>query len=130
MRRNVTLPLLLLLLGALCPANAHAGDAVQVVVVGPYLDLHTGPGRGYPVTLSVPRGARIELLFQRTDWVKVRTDRGQEGWAHRSQLEETLKPKAGEDRPRGGVDRFQEGAGTDGTACSDVGARDSLSSAS
>ena len=34
----------------------------------------------------------IELLRQRTDWIKVRTDDGREGWVHRAQLERTLTP--------------------------------------
>jgi hypothetical protein len=83
---------LVLLLGLLPAACAMAADAHEVVVTGPYLDLRTGPGRGYPVTQSVPRGARVVVLFQRTDWYKVRTDKGREGWAHRSQLQQTRTP--------------------------------------
>jgi hypothetical protein len=32
----------------------------------------------------------IELLLRSTDWYKVRTDNGHEGWVHRAQLETTL----------------------------------------
>jgi len=91
-----TLTALCLALGTLAAVPARAAAPVQVVVQDPYLDLHTGPGRGYPATYSVPRGATVQLLRQRTDWIKVRTDHGQEGWVHRSQLEHTLTP-AGEE---------------------------------
>jgi len=88
-----TLTAIFLLLGTLTCISAQAGEPLQVVVLDPYVDLRTGPGRGFPATYSVPRGATILLLRQRTDWIKVRTDRGLEGWVHRSQLEQTLTPE-------------------------------------
>jgi hypothetical protein len=99
MRRTLTA--LCLLLGTLAVAPADAGEPVPVVVQDPFIDLHTGPGRGFPATLSVPRGATVQLLRQRTDWIKVRTDHGKEGWVHRSQLERTLTPDGGEVRLAG-----------------------------
>ncbi|HVN43393.1 MAG TPA: SH3 domain-containing protein [Steroidobacteraceae bacterium] len=69
---------------------ASASDPVRAIVRDPYLDLHTGPGRGYPITYSVPRGTRVELLRSRTDWVKVRAGHGHEGWAHRAQVARML----------------------------------------
>lgn len=47
----------------------------------PYLELHTGPGRGFPVFHVVPRDESVEVLKRRTDWFRVRTERGVEGWA-------------------------------------------------
>jgi hypothetical protein len=79
---------------AVAPADARA--PIEVVVKDAYIDLHTGPGRGFPVTISVGRGVTIELLRQRTDWIEVRTARGQRGWVHRSQLENTLTPAGSE----------------------------------
>ncbi len=79
-----------LTLGTLAASPARAAEPAQVIVLDAYLDLHTGPGRGYPATYSVPRGERVQLLRQRTDWIKVRTDHGRTGWVHRSQLERTL----------------------------------------
>jgi hypothetical protein len=48
--------MLLLCALAAMPAGAKA-PPVQVVVKDPYVDLHTGPGRGFPVTISVERCA-------------------------------------------------------------------------
>lgn len=60
------------------------------VVSDPYLELHTGPGRGYPIFYVAGQGDRITLLKERTDWFKIRTPRGKEGWVHVSQLRSTL----------------------------------------
>jgi hypothetical protein len=66
---------------------AHAERArLQLFVGQPYLELHTGPGRGYPVTQVVARGESIDVLFRRTEWFKVRTERGVEGWAYERDL--------------------------------------------
>jgi SH3-like domain-containing protein len=84
---------LCLLLGLLAAVPAGAGAPIEVVVKDPYIDLHTGPGRGFPVTISIERGVTIQLVRQRTDWVEVRTARGQHGWVNRSQLANTLTPE-------------------------------------
>ncbi len=84
---------LLFVLPSLFAALAY-GEAVgdRVQVADPYLDLHTGPGASYPVTNVVERGAWVEVVKQRIDWFKVRTENGQTGWAPRHQLERTLTP--------------------------------------
>ena len=78
-----------LLLGAgVAPSSAAAQEKVQVA--DPYIELHTGPGRGFPVTFVAERDEWIEILLRRTDWFKVRTAGGQEGWVSRAQLATTL----------------------------------------
>lgn len=81
-----------LLFGLLATAPAMAAAAFEAVVQDPYLELRTGPGRGFPVTQVVERGAEVTLLRRRTDWIKVRTSAGVEGWVNRAQLERTLTP--------------------------------------
>jgi hypothetical protein len=71
---------------AMTPARA-ARELLQLFVTQPYLELHTGPGRGYPVTQVVARGESVDVLFRRTDWFKVRTERGVEGWASARELQ-------------------------------------------
>ncbi len=66
------------------------GRYVQVEVADAFLELRTGPGRGYPVTHVVARGDRVDVLMRRTDWLKVRDDRGREGWARRRDIARTL----------------------------------------
>src|SRR6516225_3483912 len=81
----------LLLLASLCaPAPSAAREYLQLFVAEPYLELHTGPGRGYPVFNVVPRDASVDVLFRRTDWFKVRTERGVEGWASQTDMLKTV----------------------------------------
>ena len=77
----------LVLLGMLLtPAVGGAREYLQLFVAQPYLELHTGPGRGYPVFHVVPRDGSVDVLFRRTDWFKVRTERGVEGWASQQDM--------------------------------------------
>ena len=86
---------------AAAPATGAARTPTSVVVQDAYADLRTGPGRGFPVAWSVERDATITLLRSRTDWIKVRTAGGREGWVHRTQLERTLTPAGAEVRVPG-----------------------------
>jgi len=70
----------------LTPAVGGAREYLQLFVAQPYLELHTGPGRGYPVFHVVPRDGSVDVLFRRTDWFKVRTEHGVEGWASQQDM--------------------------------------------
>jgi hypothetical protein len=73
-------------------APAHAADVAveKVQITDPYIEIRTGPGRGYPIFFVVPREEWIEILSRHTDWFKVRTSNGKLGWVVRQQLETTL----------------------------------------
>lgn len=74
----------------LLSAMAAADGYFQAEIAAPYIELRTGPGRGYPIYYVIDRGAHIEVLKRRTDWFKVRGPGGQEGWVSHEQLEQTL----------------------------------------
>jgi len=63
----------------------------EVVIEAPYIELHSGPGRGYPIFYIAERGEQVAILKRRTDWFKVRVPRGEEGWVYRDQMEQTLQ---------------------------------------
>jgi len=69
-----------------------AEELRSVIVADPYLEMHTGPGSGYPVFHVIDRGESVEIVKQRTSWYLVRSDRGKEGWVDRAQMEQTLQP--------------------------------------
>ncbi|MGH8301515.1 MAG: SH3 domain-containing protein, partial [Steroidobacteraceae bacterium] len=78
---------------AVCSAHLFAHRThryAQVFVTAPYLELRTGPGRGYPVFDVVARGDSVLVLFRRTQWLKVRTRRGVEGWASEEDMLRTV----------------------------------------
>ena len=81
-----------MIIAGLCAATASAADEFRLVTVAdPYLEMHTGPGKGYPIFHVVDRGDSVAVLKQRTDWFRVRTQDGKEGWVKRSQMELTLQ---------------------------------------
>ena len=61
-------------------------------VADPYIEMHTGPGRGYPIFYVVGRGEWIEVLYRQTNWFKVRTDDKKEGWVSVTEMAMTLNP--------------------------------------
>jgi uncharacterized protein YraI len=74
------------------PASVKADNPAteRLRISDPYIELHTGPGRGFPVFFVVARDGFIEIELRHTDWFKVRTDGGKVGWVARQQLETTL----------------------------------------
>lgn len=87
------LPSLSFLLVLLFAASAQADDQLQkILIADPYIELHTGPGRGYPIFHVVERGQEVVIVKRRTDWFQVRTDRDVEGWVAREQMLATLEP--------------------------------------
>lgn len=61
-----------------------------VMVADPFIEMHTGPGRGYPVFYVAGEGDEVVVLKRRTDWFKIRGPREKEGWVHIDQMRRTL----------------------------------------
>jgi hypothetical protein len=96
MRRLLALVLLVQALH-LGLANAAAKNLV-LVVTDPYLEMHSGPGRGFPIVYVIGRDELVTVLYSRTDWYKVRSLNGNEGWVRRADLARTLA-ESGEPAP-------------------------------
>jgi hypothetical protein len=71
---------------------AFAREYASAQIADPYIELHTGPGRGYPIYYIEERDAWIEIISRKTDWFKVKTVKGKEGWVNMEQLKLTLSP--------------------------------------
>jgi hypothetical protein len=94
----------------------------SVAVADPYLEMHTGPGRGYPIFHVVDRGESIDIIKQRTDWFLVRDADGDEGWVDRAQMELTLNPDGSEvDFRRAGLEDFTNSKWEIGALAGDFG---------
>ena len=72
--------------------GSGASDTVSVTVEEPYIEMHTGAGRGYPVFNVVEQGESIEILKRKAYWYKIRSSDGKTGWTKATQLAHTLKP--------------------------------------
>jgi hypothetical protein len=75
--------------GLVTPAYARSRH-YSAVVADPFIELHTGPGQGFPVFHVVDRGQTVTVEKRRTDWFRVRTARGQLGWVRAEQLARTF----------------------------------------
>ena len=66
----------------------------HVTVADPFLEMRTGPGRGYPVFHIAEQGEQVEIEKRRTDWFKIKTtDRHtKQGWVHLSEMQRTTDP--------------------------------------
>ena len=122
--------LVVVLLQVVVPGTSRADDdPLRVVAVAdPFLEMHTGPGRGYPVFHAVDRGESISIVKQRTEWYQVRTDRDIEGWVHQSQMELTLNPDGSEvDFEQAGLEDFTNAKWEAGMLAGDFGGANVMS---
>jgi opacity protein-like surface antigen len=65
---------------------------MRLEVIDPYVEMHTGPGRGYPVFHVIEQGETVEVLTRRPDWYEIRSQQGKVGWTTAAQLSRTLQP--------------------------------------
>lgn len=69
---------------------AKKKGVIKVIVTTTFIDMHTGPGRGYPKFHVIEKDEEITLLFSKTDWIKAETKKGIKGWIHRRDMENTI----------------------------------------
>ncbi|QBF81349.1 hypothetical protein EXU30_00530 [Shewanella maritima] len=62
-------------------------DRIQVTIQVPFIELHSGPSKGYPVEHVIEQGDQVEVILKRTSWYKVKTRSGLEGWFHEDALQ-------------------------------------------
>lgn len=67
-------------------------EPLQVTVNDAFINVHNAPGEGYPIFHVIQRGEVVTLLKMRTDWIKIKTARGLEGWIARNDILLTLGP--------------------------------------
>lgn len=86
----------LILIGSFASGNLYAdenepdNDPTRVLVADPFMELRTGPGRGFPVFYVEERGKWVRLLKRKTSWYKVELENGQVGWVDMDQISKTL----------------------------------------
>ncbi len=76
---------LLILIGSSLLAVPLLAEPLQVTVQTDFVNLHSGPGRGYPIIQVAIKHERLTLLSQRHDWVQVEFKQ-QRYWLARTDL--------------------------------------------
>jgi len=69
-----------------------ADTQIELVVLDPYIEVHSGPGRGYPIFYVAEWGEKVTLLTRRPDWYEIKLQNGKMGWTHASQISRTIQP--------------------------------------
>ncbi len=64
----------------------------QVIIAEPFINIHTGPGTGFPVYYIVERKAPLYIAQRRYDWFKVVTNNHKVGWVPLDELNKALNP--------------------------------------
>ncbi len=79
--------------GSLVAQDSPKDDTgYRVTIAEPFIELHTGPGAGYPVYYVIDRGSEVRIIRRKTDWFRIESKDGKTGWASREQMRETLLP--------------------------------------
>jgi len=90
------------------PVNADE-DVIAVTVQDPYVEVHTGPGRGYPVFHVIEKGEIVRLQKQFTQWVKVTSQDNSSGWIRQDdvhQLTDAHGRRLTQERQQGKAGQF------------------------
>ena len=81
---SIQLFLLMITVGSLtCFAS---DEPLKLSIEVTYIELHSGPGAGYPVINVIEKGELVELIVKRTNWLKVKDQRNNIGWLNQDEL--------------------------------------------
>ncbi|MBX2858577.1 MAG: SH3 domain-containing protein [Cellvibrionaceae bacterium] len=89
MRQNKLFILFFVLVSSMSLAKDKA--ILRLQVIDPYADVHSGPGRGYPVLHAIEEGEYIDVLTRRPGWYEVRTQNGRVGWVTAAKISRTIQ---------------------------------------
>ncbi len=67
-----------------------AEEMPMVKIADPFINMHSGPGGGYPVIYVAEQDEVITIIKRRTDWYQIQTAKGVKGWAKRVEMQKTL----------------------------------------
>lgn len=71
--------------------DAASPSVMQVEIIDPYVEMRSGPGRGYPVFNVVEQGEIVTVLKRKPDWYQIESKNKNTGWTNAVQMSRTLK---------------------------------------
>lgn len=69
-----------------------AKEYVELIVIDSYLEMHSGPGRGYPIIHTMEQDEPITVLRRRGSWYQVANRHNKKGWIQQEKLARTIAP--------------------------------------
>lgn len=87
---RLLITLLLMISPAILMAEEEEAPAQLLEIADPYIDVHTGPGGGYPIFHVIERGEKVDVILRRTNWFKITFGKDLVGWVHIDQLQQSL----------------------------------------
>ncbi len=92
--RKLIFIITLFMAAVVSPYTAHAEKTYrEVQIADPFIELRSGPGRGYPIFYVVDRNDWVKIIKRKNVWFKVQPRHGESGWVHMDQLLLTLTPE-------------------------------------
>jgi hypothetical protein len=73
-------------------SSAKAEERVQLMVIDAYLEMHSGPGRGYPIIHTLEQDEPMTVLRRRGSWYQVANRHHKKGWIQQEKLARTIAP--------------------------------------
>ena len=77
---------LLLSMGLFSRVTFASDEPIKLQIDVSYIELHSGPGVGYPILNVIEKNEFVEVLVKRTSWIKIKDQRGNIGWLHEDAL--------------------------------------------
>lgn len=72
-------------------ANNDGREPLWLEVIDPYVEMHSGPGRGYPIFYVIEQGEKVDVITRRPGWYEVRAQNGKTGWTTAAQISRTIQ---------------------------------------
>lgn len=70
--------------------DQNESERIQLSVIDSYIELHSGPGRGYPIINTIEQGDQVNVYKRRGNWYLVSDRRLREGWVPQEKLARTI----------------------------------------
>ncbi len=108
--------------------NEKPDNVYFAKVTSPFVDIHSGAGRGYPVFHVMERGEAFAVIKRKNDWFKVVTETNMNGWIRAQDLNGNVNG-AGDDIAIANVDEqtFGKKPFEVGISVGDFGGTDAVS---
>lgn len=79
-------------LSSYASSDKPQNELVRLSVIDSFIELHSGPGRGYPIIHTIEQGDEVNVYKRRGNWYLVSDRRLRQGWVTQEKLARTIAP--------------------------------------